>query len=339
MSQTGRYTSDMTTTVTCTVLFADLRGSTSLYESLGNAEAAAVVTHSVAVVARIVEEHDGRVIKTLGDGLMAVFHEPASAVMSAEEVHESLDRVLGTPRAHRRPGLRVQIALAHGDIVEVGGDCFGDAVNVSARLLDHAGDNETLATSQTLDSLPGDMANRFRRLERLHLRGRSEPVEVWRLEPKRADAMSTMFGDTTPASAPEGLRLSVDGVSRIHTQRNLPVVLGRSNEANYCIDDSRISRMHARIEWSGGNFQITDLSSNGTFVRFSGQTQVITLRRSSCTLHGRGFIALGVNSGLNGHPADHGAKSTALNPMVSFEVLRFEDTDTDHPQPIDSDTL
>ncbi|MEO8299491.1 MAG: adenylate/guanylate cyclase domain-containing protein [Burkholderiales bacterium] len=312
----------MTTSVTCTVLFADLRGSTSLYESLGNQEAAAVVTHSVAVVARIVEEHDGRVIKTLGDGLMAIFYDASSAVLTAEDVHESLERVLGSPRAHRRAGLRVQIALAYGDVIEVGGDCFGDAVNVAARLLDHAGDNETLATSQTLDALPGEMCSRFRRLEKLHLRGRLEPVELWRLEPPRTDAVSTMFGETAPINnVPDGLRLSLDGTSRIHTLRNLPVVLGRSHEATYCVDDSRVSRMHARIEWTGGNFQVTDLSSNGTFVRFGRQPQVVTLRRGTCTLHGQGIITLGVNPGVIEGPA------------VSFEVLRFEDTDTD-PVPI-----
>lgn len=312
----------MTTSVTCTVLFADLRGSTALYESLGNAEAAAVVTHSVDIVARMVEEHGGRVIKTLGDGLMAVFHEPMDAVLTAEEVHDSLDRVLGSPRAHRRPGLRVQIALAHGGIVEVGSDCFGDAVNVAARLLDHAGDNETLATAQTLASLPGDMSRRFRRLERLHLRGRQEPVEVWRLEPRRTDALSTLFGDTAPVSVPEGLRLSLDGVSRIHTPKSLPVIIGRSHEATYCIDDSRVSRLHARLEWTGGSFQITDLSSNGTYVRYGVPDQVVTLRRGTCTLHGRGSIALGVNS------------LVADTPAIDFEVVRFEDTDTDPPPPM-----
>jgi class 3 adenylate cyclase len=244
----------MPQTVTCTVLFADLRGSTSLYESLGNAEAASVVTHSVNVVGRIIEGHGGRVIKTLGDGLMAVFSEPLPAVRAAEEVHESLERVTGAARPSRRPVMRVQIAAAHGEVIEVAGDCFGDAVNVAARLLDHAGDNETLVTAQTRAPLPPEVRERFRRLERLHLRGRVEPVEAWRLDPRRStDAMSTMFGDTAPASVPEGIRLSCDGVSRIHTVRNLPVILGRSHEATYCLDDNRVSRMHARVEWHGGN--------------------------------------------------------------------------------------
>ena len=49
---------------------------------------------------------------------------------------------------------------------------------------------------------------------------------------------------------------------------HLPVVLGRSPQATFCVDDSRVSRSHARIDWHGGTFQLTDLSYNGTYVRF-----------------------------------------------------------------------
>jgi class 3 adenylate cyclase len=63
----------MTQTIQRTVLFADLRGSTALYETLGNTEATAVVTQSVALIARVVQNCNGTVVKTLGDGLMAMF--------------------------------------------------------------------------------------------------------------------------------------------------------------------------------------------------------------------------------------------------------------------------
>ena len=76
-----------------TVLFADLRGSTSMYETLGNAEATTVVTQSVALLARIVEEHGGQVVKTLGDGLMAIFPAPSSAVQASDDMHDSLARI------------------------------------------------------------------------------------------------------------------------------------------------------------------------------------------------------------------------------------------------------
>ena len=86
----------MTEIVERTVLFADLRGSTSMYETLGNSDATAVVTQSVALLARIVANHDGRVVKTLGDGLMAMFDTSGAAVAAADEMHDSLERI-GAP--------------------------------------------------------------------------------------------------------------------------------------------------------------------------------------------------------------------------------------------------
>jgi hypothetical protein len=92
-------------------------------------------------------------------------------------------------------------------------------------------------------------------------------------------------------------------------------VLGRSSQATFCVDDTRVSRSHARVEWHGGTFQVSDLSYNGTFVRFAGSGEVVALRRGSCTLHGAGVICLGAS------PAD----TTA--PTVHFEVQsHFEDT-------------
>ena len=77
-----------------TVLFADLRGSTALYETLGNAEATSVVTHTVAALGRAVPACGGTLVKTLGDGLMAVFASPAEGLQSAQQMHEELDRQL-----------------------------------------------------------------------------------------------------------------------------------------------------------------------------------------------------------------------------------------------------
>jgi adenylate cyclase len=147
----------MTQVLQRTVLFADLRGSTSMYETLGNADATAVVTRSVALLARIVEAHRGQVVKTLGDGLMAVFETPAEGVAAADEMHDSLARIGmadeatpeaandsqsgddmaengGAPTLPPRPAvpLKLQVGLAHGEVVEMSGDVFGDAVNVAA---------------------------------------------------------------------------------------------------------------------------------------------------------------------------------------------------------------
>ena len=309
----------MTDVVERTILFADLRGSTGLYEALGNAEATAVVTQSVALLARIVAAFRGTVVKTLGDGLMAMFESPSSAVEAADEMHESLDRI-GAPDAvsenMRLQPLKLQVGLAHGEVIEMSGDVFGDAVNVAARLLDHAGDNETLVTSDLLADLNGEQRTRCRSLDKMQLRGRVEPVHVFLLEGERqpGDTAATAFGDVAPAVEPEGIRLVWMELNRVYTGSSLPLILGRSPQATYCISDTRVSRSHARIDWHGGTFQLTDLSYNGTYVRFDHDPEVISLRRGSCTLHGSGAIGLGAP------PLE------ADGPTVRFEVMKFADT-------------
>ena len=311
----------MTQIVERTILFADLRGSTSLYEQLGNAEASAVVTQSVALMGRVVDTLGGRVVKTLGDGLMAMFDAPAAAVASADEMHETLERI-GSPAgssiamAARIAALKLQVGVAQGEVVEMGGDVFGDAVNIAARLLDHAGDNETLVTAVVLAGLPPTEQARFRSLDRMQLRGRVEPVHVHLLEARRfGDTTATAFGGIVPAvPEPEGIRLVWLDLNRIYAGASLPVVLGRSPQATYCIDDTRVSRSHARLDWHGGTFQLTDLSYNGSFVLFDHDPDIISLRRGSCTLHGNGVIGLGAP------PTD------PLAPRVRFEVMKFADT-------------
>ena len=305
-----------------TVLFADLRGSTALFETLGNAEATSVVTHVITAMAQPVGSYEGLLVKTLGDGLMAVFDEPEQAVQASMLMHEVLEGMVhrGSERGASSGlrALRLQVGMARGEVVEMKGDCFGDAVNVAARLLDHAGDNETLITLEVLLGLPLELRARFRSLDRIMLRGRAEPVQVHVTGGRRGvhgDETVTQFSGTYAVSVhePDGLRLVWGANQRVFASEQTPVVLGRSPQASFCVDDSRVSRSHARIDWHSGSFQLTDLSYNGTYVRFA-DGEIVSLRRGACTLHGSGAI------GLGGSPADPGSA------CVAFDVLRFADT-------------
>ena len=303
-----------------TVLFADLRGSTALFETLGNAEATSVVTHCVAAVGRAVVQHGGQVIKTLGDGLMAVFDTPAAAANASVGMHDVLEEMVSRGHEHGASSglraLKLQVGLARGEVVEMGGDCYGDAVNVAARLLDHAGDNETLITGEVMAGLSVEQSLRFRRLDQIALRGRVEPVEVHVLGGRRGGgdvSATTTNGEMAPTVDPDGLRLVWLDIDHVFASPQMPVILGRSPQAALCVDDSRVSRSHARIDWHAGAFQLSDLSYNGTYVRFA-DGEIVSLRRSSCTLHGSGSIGLGSS------PSDPTSAS------VRFEVLRFADT-------------
>jgi class 3 adenylate cyclase len=304
------------------VVFADLRGSTSLYELVGNEIASEVVTETVDSIARRVPATGGILVKTLGDGLMAVFPSPAQAVECADQMHEELDIVMARRSAITGFGearLQLQVCVALGETVEVSGDFFGDAVNVAARLLDHAGDNETLVTVDVLRALPMEQRNMFRSLDRVRLRGRVEPVEVHILSRRGLDTAPTLVGSQAMGLAgPEAVVLVWGNLRRRFTAADMPVVIGRGAASDMQIDDARVSRAHCRIDLIGATLQLSDLSINGTFVRFASEDEIVSLRRGSCTLHGSGEV------GLSGSPEDPGVAA------MQFEVLhapvRYEDS-------------
>ena len=105
------------------------------------------------------------------------------AFTDAPEMHEALAVIVargnGPDASAGLSSLRLQVAISRGEVVEMAGDCFGDAVNVAARLLDHAGDNETLITAPVLAGLARGQRSMFRSLDQLVLRGRVEPVQVY----------------------------------------------------------------------------------------------------------------------------------------------------------------
>lgn len=305
------------------VLFADLRGSTALYESLGNAQATTLITQAITGLARRVPAAGGQLVKTLGDGLMAVFPGALAAVAAAVQMQDELARQAeqalqdsnGAPGlAEASASLQLQIAITAGEVVEVGGDCFGDAVNVAARLLDHAGDNEALVTREVFDDLTWEVRSRFRSLDKVHVRGRAEPVEVFLLARKGADTAATLLDTKVEPSEPQGLQLIWQQRSHVFPRDQWPLILGRGSQASLRLDDARVSRTHARIDLMGGALQVTDLSINGTFVRFAGDDEVLSLRRGACTLHGSGEI------GLGGSPNDPSVASLRFHVLASIET-------------------
>ena len=304
------------TLVRC-VLFADLRGSTGLYETLGNAFATQLVSRSVSLLGQVISSRDGVLVKTLGDGLMATFAEPTTAMQAAIDMHKALAQIGSDEQAddgRQLPPLKLQVGLAYGEMVEMSGDFFGDAVNIAARLLEHCGDTETLATTTVVETLAAHDRARFRRLDRLQLRGRIAPVEVHVLERHEfPDLAATMFGNVLSTPAPSALRLKWREAATLFSTSDMPVILGRGEQATCWIDDNRVSRSHARIDWHGGAFQLVDMSSNGTHVRFAADSEVVTLRRGTCTLHGSGVLGLGAS------PSDPSA------PCVGCEVVRLSD--------------
>ncbi|TRC92325.1 adenylate/guanylate cyclase domain-containing protein [Mesorhizobium sp. WSM4303] len=118
-----------------TFLFTDLKGSTAMYERLGDLNAYALVREHFALVNAAVQQHSGAVVKTIGDAVMAVFSRPSDAISAALNIFEEIDRFNGD---HDGPGIILKIGAHCGPSIAVtlndNLDYFGQTVNVAARV-------------------------------------------------------------------------------------------------------------------------------------------------------------------------------------------------------------
>ena len=129
---------------TAIVLFTDLVGSTELRSRLGDDAAEALRRTHDGLIADAVEGHRGRLVKHLGDGVMATFAGASDALGAAVAIQQALDR-------HNRSGasgvpLEVRIGASAGDVAFEEGDCFGTPVIEAARLCAAAGGGQILVT-------------------------------------------------------------------------------------------------------------------------------------------------------------------------------------------------
>lgn len=116
-----------------TVVFADLVGSTSLFERLGDETASRFVTQLTGALSQVFEQHDGRVVKLLGDGLFVLFPLESDALAACIAIQKRLVDKPIRPGGAGAP-VQMQMGIESGEVVEIAGDCFGDTVNSAARL-------------------------------------------------------------------------------------------------------------------------------------------------------------------------------------------------------------
>lgn len=282
-----------------TVVFADLTGSTAVFESIGDAKATQAITRLTQWMGRVCIAHKGVVIKNLGDGVLMIFPENRDAVIAVTEMQRVHTKRIKTWPDNLK--MCLQIGMARGEVIEQDGDCFGDSVNVAARLSDLSGPDQILGTETVISELASDGVVRFRNLGPMTIRGRQEPCMVYRMEWQN-EVMSGFF--TVPGSLsvfPFTREVPTSGVialSWLDAQKSfqsqaLPVHLGRDPQAEFVVNDPRVSRLHAKLSWREGKFYLEDVSSYGTWVRFAGGSAIVALRRQECVLLVEGEIALG----------------------------------------------
>jgi class 3 adenylate cyclase len=274
------------------ILFADVSGSTALYELLGDKPAAKAIDACLGALKEVISTRDGLVVKTIGDELMVVFNNAAAACEAAREMQHRMSTWPPTAGAK----LAIRIGFHFGLVLEDKGDFWGDGVNTAARLAGLAKAGQILTTGATANALPALQRTNLRDLDAISVRGKQDTVRVFEL----------MWGDTEDATQVAGMAAS----AKVEAQLTLEVgertmcfppeksvmVLGRENTCDIVVSEKTASRQHARIERRGVQYVLVDESTNGTYVFIEGDREVM-LRRDSVMLRGRGKIALGTSTG------------------------------------------
>lgn len=284
-----------------TILFADISNSTRLYEVLGNQEAQEKVHLILDHLSRMIEECDGTVIKTLGDGVLASFGQPQDAIAAAAAMHSRVSRLALAFTDTDTIGIHV--GIHHGEVIVDNGDTFGDAVNVASRMCSLAKRDQTFTNAQTLAAAgPGHCQSHFRFDDRVQ--GKAEVYQIFEI-PWEDDQLTGLFKVAADKSQrQELLQLTYAGQTLDIGPDRPEISLGRGKHNDMVVNHPAVSRIHAKITWHPGRFVLQDLSTNGTFLRWpSGE--IAFLRRDNHTLPREGVIFLGAEAEVNAPEALH----------------------------------
>jgi class 3 adenylate cyclase len=282
------------------ILFADISGSTRLYEQLGDVDALARVETCLRLLQCVTEELGGRVVRSTGDGVLCAFDGAAPALHAARAMQV---RVL-EQQALGGPALAIHVGCHYGPAIDSGGDVYGDAVNVAARMAAVANVGQIIATQEVIARIDRTLREKTRRLDLIAVKGKRDPVEIHELVWQDSEDL-TVLTRLTQERVPR-LRLAFGLLDlRFDGTAQRALTLGREATCDIVIDDPKASRQHAKIERRRDKFVLVDHSSNGTFVAITGEAE-IRLRREELILRRQGRIALGH------HPDD------AQAPVVEF---------------------
>ncbi len=279
----------MGTEKTLTILFADVVGSTRLYDALGDEKARETVQYCLQVMTRATEQHGGQVIKTMGDEVLATFESADDAMEAASQIQESITDELVVDET----SIKIRIGCHYGKATLESGDVFGNAVNIASRVTSQAKSGQVLTTSATVEALSPNWRASARQIDVAPLRGSGEEVALFEILWKREDITSMLpsviIEDT---SEPRTLTLRYKN-QVIHVSEDRPTVaMGRADDSDLVVNNHLISRLHARIELQRGKFRLIDESTNGTFVLDSKGVETF-VRRDSARIEGEGYIGLG----------------------------------------------
>ena len=288
----------MTESQALTILFADVSGSTKLFETRGDFEARRLVSAMLSALAEVTGRHGGRVVKTIGDEIMCTFPGPMQGLLGSVDMQKRIAQDV----SFAQEALAIRIGLHHGDALIEDNDVYGDAVNTAARMASLAKREQIITTASTVRLLTNAGMLRTRSVGQARVAGKQHPIDIVDVTWQEDTSNVTMVQRAIrlDATAPARIRLQLRYRGQAIEMDDLapPFTLGRDATSSLVVEAEWVSRNHALIECKRGLFVLSDRSTNGTYVKF-GDDQELRLHRDEVHLRRNGIISLGQTIDLN----------------------------------------
>jgi adenylate cyclase len=274
-----------------TILFADISGSTTLYETLGDEAAHGIIEDCLSMLTVTARLHDGKIIKAMGDGIMCSFNDAADAVESAVAMNQSIDR-LADRKADRHIVPDIRIGFHTGQVILDGNDIFGDTVNVAARMASLAKPRQIVTTKLTVDGLPEYLKEKCEFFDRTTIKGKGGEFDIYEIVWEESNRTLIMKAEHSEPEHEKVMNI-VSEEKKVRVDKSTPTItIGRQEHNTITVDNSMVSRSHCKIEYRKGKFIFIDQSSNGSYIHNeSGYTAYV--HNDESVLGNSGYICLG----------------------------------------------
>jgi adenylate cyclase len=270
------------------ILFADVVGSTQLYDKYGDTTASETVARCLDVMKDATYQFSGTVIKTIGDEVMSTFPTVNDAMGAASTMQARISAGDGEIQ------VSIRIGCHFGPVVQEQNDIFGAAVHTANRMTSQAKAKQIILSGFSVEQLSEDWKAQTRQIDVASVRGRIDEVALFELlwQPEEATSMLPTMAWENKSTGPRKLRLSFRDTSVVVDDSRKNINMGRADENELVVKGNLISRIHARIELRRGKFILIDQSTNGTFLE-NERGEETFVRRDSSELTGEGIIGLG----------------------------------------------
>jgi len=273
------------------IVFADVVGSTQLYDKFGDTKASETVALCLDVMKDATHQYNGTVIKTIGDEVMSTFSTVEDA-MGASVMMQS--RISADNKKDGRIPVSIRIGCHYGPVVQEQNDIFGAAVHTANRMTSQAKARQIVISGGTVEKMSPELRKQTRQIDVATVRGKLDEVALYELlwNPEEATSMLPTIEWENQSRKASVLQLTFRDQSIEVSDQHKNVIMGRADDNDLVIKGNLISRIHAKVEMRRGKFMLVDQSTNGSFVQ-DLQGEETFVRRDSTEINGEGTIGLG----------------------------------------------